>query len=187
MTSNDAKLGIGLATGMFFHAPAGTALPAYPSETLAAAWKKVGDITQDGITLATDKSVENLKNWANVIKRVILTDHTETIQAPVMDTTEDSLKVVLGPENVTVTPAGSGHGKKVKANLSSSSLPEPEAFLFLMKDGEDMIALGMTKGQINAIDNVSFAPGAAITWTPTITALDNSLVLITEDGVGSSS
>jgi hypothetical protein len=148
---------------------------------------KVGDITQDGITLATDKSVENLKNWANVIKRVILTDHTETIQAPVMDTTEESLKVVLGTANVTVTPAGTGHGKKVKAQLSSSSLPDPEAFLFLMKDGEDMIALGMTKGQINAIDNVSFAPGSAITWTPTITALDNSLVLITEDGVGSSS
>jgi hypothetical protein len=44
---SDVKLGIGLATGMFYHAPIGTAFPTYPAETLAAAWKKVGDVTAD--------------------------------------------------------------------------------------------------------------------------------------------
>ena len=41
MATHDAKLGIGKASGMFFHAPAGTALPTYPTETLANAWKHV--------------------------------------------------------------------------------------------------------------------------------------------------
>ena len=40
MASNDVNLGAGMATGMFFTAPAGTALPAYPSEELAADWKR---------------------------------------------------------------------------------------------------------------------------------------------------
>ena len=119
----DTKLGIGLATGMFYHAPAGTALPAYPGEALGASWKLVGDVTQDGITLTTDKSVENLKNWANVIKRVIMTDHSETIQSPLMDTTAEVLKTVIGKDNVTVTPANGSHGELVAANLSSGSLP----------------------------------------------------------------
>ena len=44
MASNNAKLGIGYASGMFYHAPAGTALPEYPTETLDAAWIEVGDV-----------------------------------------------------------------------------------------------------------------------------------------------
>ena len=145
----DVKLGLGLATGMFFHAPAGTALPTYPAEAL---------------------------------KRVILTDHSETIQAPIMDTTEESLKTVVGAENVTTTAAASGHGKLVKVNLSDGDLPEPEAFLWLMKDGDAMIAIGCERGQVTATENVSFAPGGAINWTPTITGLDDGFQLIMDEG-----
>ena len=181
MATHDTKLGIGLATGMFYHAPAGTALPTYPGEALVG-WTEVGDVTQDGITLALDKSTESLKNWANVTKRVILTDHTETVSAPIMDTTAEVFKTIVGEDNVTVTAATSSHGALVSVALSESSLPEAEAFLFLMKDEDDMIALGCTNGQITAIDNVTFAPNGAITWTPTITALESGWTLITDDG-----
>ena len=143
-------------------------------------------MTADGITLTMEKSTENLKNWANQLKRVILSDHSETIQAPIMDTTEEALKTVLGADNVTVTPAAGGHGKLIKASVSSSDLPDPEQFLFLMKDGDSMIAI-MCKGQIQSVEAVSFAPGASINWTPTITALDNSLDIIVDEGLGASS
>lgn len=182
MASNDTKLGLGLATGMFYHAPAGTVLPTYPAETLNSAWVEVGDVTQDGITLATDKSTENIKNWANVIKRVIMTDHAETISAPLQDTVEETLKVVLGEDNVTVTAANTTHGKLIDGHLSAGTLPEPEAFLFLMKDGDDMIMLGTKHGQITALDNISFAPNGAIVWTPTITAMEDGWHIIVDDG-----
>jgi len=178
----DTLLGIGLATGMFYHAPAGTALPTYPAETLDKAWAEVGDVSNDGITLGQDKSTETIKNWANVVKRNILTDHTETVQAPLMDTTEEVLKVCVGEDNVTVTAATSDHGKLIDAHLSAGNLPKPEAFLFLMKDGDNLIALGTSDGQITALDNVSFAPSGAITWTPTITAMEDGWHMITDDG-----
>ena len=113
----DVKLGLGLATGMFYHAPAGTALPAYPSEALGTAWKEVGDVSDAGITLALNKTTKNLRNWANVIKRVIMTEHSETIQAPIMDTTEEAFKAVVGEDNVTVTAPTSSHGTLVNVNL----------------------------------------------------------------------
>lgn len=168
----DVKLGTGLATGMFYHAPAGTALPTDPTAAIPAAWTEVGDVTDTGITLATDKSVTNLRNWANVIKRVIMTEHAETIQAPIMDTTEEVLKTVLGEDNVT-TASGI-----ITANLSAASLPDEEAFLFVMKDGDDMMMIGCTNGQITAVDNVTFAPGAAINWVPTITAMGDGFKFI---------
>lgn len=169
----DVKLGLGLATGMFYHAPAGTALPTDPTAAIPNTWTHVGDVSEDGITLATDKSVTNLKNWANKIKRSIMTDHSETIQSPLMDTTAEVLKVVLGEDNVTES------GTTVTANLSASDLPAQEAFLWVMKDGDDMMMLGCSYGQVTAVDNVSFAPGGAINWTPTITAMgDNGFQFI---------
>lgn len=178
----DVKLGTGQATGMFYHAPAGTALPQYPAAELGSAWTHVGDVTADGITLATNKSVTNLRNWANVVKRVIMTENSETIQSPIMDTTEEVLKTVVGAENVTTVAAASGHGKLSTVNLSPADLPAPEAFLWIMKDGDAMIAIGCTKGQVSAVENVPFAPNAGITWTPTITALEGGMKLILDEG-----
>lgn len=182
MASNDTKLGLGRATGMFYHAPAGTALPSSPADTLAQAWVMVGDVTEDGITLTTDKTTENLKNWALVIKRVIMTEHSETIQSPLMDTTEEVLKTCLGAANVSTTAASASHGKLVSANLSSNALPPEEAFLWIMKDGDDLMMIGCTRGQIMSMDAVTFAPADAIKWTPTITALGDGFQFVWDDG-----
>lgn len=182
MASNDTKLGTGLATGMFYHAPAGTALPSYPGETLPAAWKHIGDVTEDGIELANEKSVELLRNWAHVVKRAVAKDHTETIKSPIMDTTEESMKTVLGEANVAKVNATATHGKLLNVNLSAGDVPEAEAFLWLMKDGDDMMAIGCTRGQVTKVENVAFKPGEAVTWTPTITALGDGFKLIIDDG-----
>ncbi|MCH3961027.1 MAG: hypothetical protein LKE48_02695 [Solobacterium sp.] len=178
---SDIKLGTGLATGMMYHAPVGTALPTSPATKLDAAWKEVGDVSADGISLATDKKTDLLKNWANVVKRIIMTEHSETIGAPLIDTTEETLKTVLGSGNVTATAATADHGALITANLSASTLPDPEMYLFLMKDGEDMIGIG-GEGQITSVDKIAFKPGEAITWTPTITAVNDGFKLITDDG-----
>ena len=179
--THDVKLGIGDVSGMFYHAPAGTALPTSADATLGSAWKEVGDVAQDGITLSKDMSTENLRNWANMIKRIFVSEHTETIQAPIISTTVESLKTVLGADNVTES------GNTITASLSSATLPPEEAFLFRMKDDDDMIVIACTKGQITALDGVSFAPGSAITWTPTITALEDGWQLIVTNDNGASS
>lgn len=186
MSANETLLGLGLATGMAYHAPAGTALPAYPSAELDSAWVEIGDVTNDGVELATEKSSQALRNWANVIKRMVMTEHTETVKAPLMDTVEETLKAVLGAANVTVEPANAQHGKVVKASLSASDLPPAEAFLFLMKDGDNMIALGTSYGQVQSVENVAFKPGEGITWTPTITGMESGWQLITDDGQATS-
>jgi len=247
----DTKLGIGLATGMFFHATAGTNLPTYPGDVVGSngdgtttdkftatagqttftltesvnevititadgtailknnysitgtsltysgtsftggekieikyyvsAWRNVGDVSADGITLTTDKTTENIRNWANVIKRVIMTEHTETIKSPIQDTTEETLKLIVGADNVNITTATGSHGKFITANLSDGELPPSEAFLWLMKDGNDLMYVGCSEGQVSAVDNVSFAPGAAIVWTPTITAQGDGFIFATEE------
>jgi hypothetical protein len=39
-----------------------------------------------------------------------------------------------------------------------------------MKDGDDMIMIGTTRGYISELGEVAFQPNAAITWDATISA-----------------
>lgn len=178
---NDVILGLGNATGMFYHAPSGTAIPATASTDPGSAWVHIGDIDHDGITLSLSKDTETLKNWANKVKRVIMTNHEETVQCGVMDTTAESLAAVFGDDAVTETPATTAHGAQVSVDLSEDNLPAPEAFLFVMKDGDAMVVLGTTSGQISAIEDVTMTPDNGIVWKPTITTIAG-WVLLTDDG-----
>lgn len=180
MASNNVNLGIGLATGMFYTAPAGTALPAYPGDTLAADWTEAGAITADGITWSTGKDSEPLRNWAKEIERLVASDEGGTVNAPMMYTNEDTLKAIFGADNVTVTAADSDHGKLVSVTVEPGVSAGQMAFLFLMKDGDDMLMLGTTKGVVRDVDDVSFAPTEGITWTATIEAA--SWTFLKDDG-----
>lgn len=184
--NHDAKLGIGLATGMFYHAEAGTALPSSPLASLGASWEKVGDVDVSGITLNFNMNTQSFRNWANKVKRSAVTDYSGDVAVPIMDTTEESLTTVFGKDKVQAIPANSTHGKQVKVDLSMGELPPEEAYLFLMKDGDDAIMIGCTTGQIKNIDEVAMEPTNLIKWRPTIEAhLDSNgkeWVMLMDDG-----
>lgn len=168
--THDVNIGLGNATGMAYHAPAGTALPAYPGETLDNAWKEIGAISEDGITYGMNHELTPLRNWAKEIERLMPADGDSTIQAPFIDTSEETLKTLFGAENVIITAATSEHGKNISIAIDADTAPDAEAFLFLMKDGDDMIMIGSTRATVTAVDDITFSPSEAITWNATISA-----------------
>lgn len=169
MASNNVNLGIGLATGMFYTAPAGTALPAYPSDDLTS-WEEVGAITADGITWSSGKDSDPLRNWAKEVERLVASDEGGTVQAPLMYTNQKTLEAIFGASNVVVAAADSDHGDLVSVTVAPGVSASPAAFLFIMKDGDDMLMLGTSKGIVRDVDDISFSPTDAITWTATIEA-----------------
>ena len=180
MGSNAVKLGAGLATGMFFHAPAGTALPTYPTETLAEAWEEVGYVSQDGISWHHGRSGEPLKDWSNTIRRILDSTDDKTVTVPIISSTKEVLKTIFGADNVDETAATTGHGKLLSVSSEDGIMSGAESFLFLMKDGDDAIALGTTNGFVSALDDITFAPGSTITWNATINM--SNWTLIMDDG-----
>ena len=56
-----------------------------------------------------------------------------------------------------------------------------------MKDDDDVIIVACKKGQVTTLDSISFAPGGAIVWTPTITALEEGWQMIMSNDSGASS
>ena len=90
--------------------------------------------------------------------------------APIISTTKEVLQTLFGASAVVETAATSGHGKLEKIEVKEGVMSGEEAFLFLMKDGDDTFMLGTTKGFITNLDDISFAPGSAITWGATVSA-----------------
>ena len=178
MASNNVKLGTGLATGMFYHAPKGTALPTYPTESLAEAWSEVGYVSDEGITWHHGRSGESVKDWSNTIRRIINSSDDKTISVPIISTTKESLKTIFGADNVVETAATTGHGKLLTIT-SDSMMSGEEAFLFIMRDGDDSIAIGTTGGFISALDDITFS-GSTIIWNATLNM--SAWTMILDDG-----
>ena len=179
MASNKVNLGIGLASGMFYTAPAGTALPTDSSSSLTA-WTEVGAVTADGITWTPGKDSDPLRNWAKEIERLIASDEGGKVKAPLMYTEKKTLETIFGASNVDVQAATASHGATISVTVEPGVSASPLAFLFVMKDGDDMIFLGTTKGIITEIDDVTFSPSEAIIWNATIEAA--SWTLTKDDG-----
>ena len=180
MPTNTVNLGAGAATGMFFHAPKGTALPAYPTAELAAAWKEVGYVAEDGISWHHGRSSEALKDWSNTIRRQLQSTDDKTVTVPIISTTAEVLKTIFGESNVVSGAATADHGNLISVEVKEGTLSGEEAFLFLMKDGEDAFMLGTTSGFITTLDDIAFAPGAAITWNATVSG--NGWTFMKDDG-----
>ena len=170
MASNAVNLGVGNAAGYFYHAPKNTALPESPLATLGTGWEEVGYIAQDGITWHTGRTATPLKDWANKIRRQLQEDSTGTVEVPIISTTAEVLKTLFGENNVTEAAATTGHGKLASVDVEEGVVSEEEAFLFIMKDGDDAMMLGTTSGLITDVADISFAATDAITWSATVSA-----------------
>lgn len=178
--TNKVNLGIGLATGMFYTAPAGTALPTYPGETLAADWEEAGAINADGITWTPNKDSEPLRNWAKIVERLVAGDEGGLVAGALMYTVAKTLKTIFGDSNVTEVAATADHGNLISVTVAPGVSASPKAFLFLMKDGDDTIMIGTSNGILRDVEDITFAPTEAIVWPVTVEAA--SWTLVKDDG-----
>ena len=176
MATNAVNIGKGRSTGMFYTAVAGTAITTTLT-TIPADWTETGFISADGMELQLSRDVEEIKDWSNIIRRVILTDHDEKSSGSCISTTAEALSELFGENNVTVDSSG-----VITVDLSSGELPPEKAYLFVMKDGDDLMCFGCSKGQIYVTDNVSFTAGDGIEWPFEVTALDGGMKFVKVPG-----
>lgn len=167
-TTNTVNIGKGRASGMFLTAAANTALPTTLTEQAVSAWGTVvGYISDDGMTLNLSKDKQNIKDWSNTVRRVVMTDHEESASGSCISTDATALTNIFGSAAVSSSTAT----KTTTVNLSTNDLPAPAAYLWVMVDGDDLIAFGCKEGQISITDNVSFTAGDAIEWPFEVTAM----------------
>jgi hypothetical protein len=178
---SNVLVGAGLATGMFYTAPKGTALPSYPGASLTADWSEVGAITEDGISLSLPNG-DVIRNWALVAERKINTENGQ-VTAPIMYTTKKVLETLFGENNVSYVAANSSHGNVAGVTLAPDVSADAAAYLFLMKDGDSLAMLGSSDALITEIGDVAFSATEGATWEATI---DGTWTFMVDDGATTS-
>lgn len=101
MDASNVSFGKSKATGAVYIAPAGTTLPTNGTAALAATFKNMGYISEDGYTSSIETDTQQIRDWNG---RVVLegqSSYAETHTVNFIETNIDTLKVIYGAANVT--------------------------------------------------------------------------------------
>lgn len=91
----------GIAGGVWV-APKGTSAPTDSTTALASAFKCLGYINEDGVTVSTTRESDDVRDWGGDVILNPQTEYTDTLTFTAVEgVNEDVLKLVYGADNVT--------------------------------------------------------------------------------------
>ena len=195
MAPSTSKILVGApdrATGAIMAAPVGTALPTTAIVAPNVAFKDLGYISEDGLSLSQSSSWEKIKDWGGDQVRTFLSEFTGTLSWTFLETNDDALQAMYGAANVTVTAAGVSTGKYTDIKLNSTE-PTALSWIFNIADsvapGGDLarkIRIVVPNGQITERGDLSFSRNQAVMYPVTLEAYadasGNSVYIYTTDG-----
>ena len=194
MAVNNRQVYVGtpdqLTTGAVMHAPVGTQLPDLdditPSEvTINEAFEDGGYVSSDGVTLTPDMSTSDINDWSGALIRRVLESFNGEVAFTMIQSDATTFKMALGEEHVEVSAATADHGNQVMAKFGAH-LPDPEAWIFKMKDGAARILICLPNAQVTALEEVTFNATDPIGWAMTLSCYPDdagvSIYVLTDDG-----
>ena len=193
MTLNAAKVLVGTAdqTSTTGAVRNGTEITTIPS-TFSAAQTAVnaltgsGYVSEDGVSISTDYSVNDIKEWNGAVVRKVLESFTGEISWSMIQFDEQSWIQALGSSYVSKTAATTTTGEQLVIKMGNHLGPV-QAWGFALKDGNAKAFILVPRGQITAIDEITFNATEAASIPVTLSCYDdgtgNSIYIYTDDGV----
>lgn len=157
-------------TGAVYFAPIGDATATPPTDAstaLAAGWKDVGYISEDGVTEANDTESEEIKAWQNSdIVRKTITKNETSYNFTIIETNANALSLFYGKNvasgDTTHTIGGAVTGK-VKMVVD-------------VIDGSQHIRRYIPEAEVTERGEVTFAATDAVGYDVTVTAYPNTTI-----------
>ena len=166
-TAADVLVSSPLATGGVLTAPTGSTLPTDATTALDIAFVASGYVTEDGVTVTINKDTEDIFAWGGDKVRVIQTSHSAQIKLAFLESNEESLGVVFGADNVTVT------GDATVVKINSNVLPH-FALVLDMKDGDKRARVAAADVQVIEQGDMTFSHSDATGYEVTLECFPDS-------------
>lgn len=188
MSRNSANIFQGkpnITLGGLMGAVAGTALPTDITTAPNVAFKDLGAITEGGLVLSQDLSIDKIRDWNGDQMRTVLQEFSGTVQVSFLETTAEVLKAVYGAAQV-VTTATSGTPTKQAIKLGAW-LPPVMPFIANILDDVRAMRVVIPNGQITSRNDMNFTRNDPIEHGGTIECFPDasgvSIYIYTSDGV----
>ena len=151
-------------TGAVQWAPVGTTTPTDARSVLETPWKSGGYVNSDGVALAIDQETTTIDDWSLGHVRTLLQGFTGTVTFTFIQTDYETLCMIFGEDNVTLTPATADHGAIINVHIGPE-LPKALAYAINMKDGNQRIRLALPNAQATLDGDLTFKADEPISWS----------------------
>lgn len=156
--------------GVIYRAPLATTLPTDASTALAATYKSLGHLSEDGFTNNNTATSEDIREMGGQVVLTVQTEKNDTFAFTLIDALESEvLKAVYGSDNVDGTLAD---GLTVTANAA-----EPEEAVWVLETimrGGVLQRIVIPDGKVSEIGEIAYRRNEAVGYNLTITALPDS-------------
>ncbi len=136
---------------------------------LDATWAdSIGYVGEDGISVkGLIAAGDAIRDWAKKRIRTTSGDADPSISLPVIQVDEVMARMLVGTEDVTVTPATATSGKVIKIAFDGKPGPN-NALCFSMKDENRRVRVYVPSAQVTDLDDVEFVPDSANQFAMTL-------------------
>lgn len=150
--------------GYAYTLPLGVALPTNTTAPLAGSAEDLGFVSEDGLAISTDRSVEPIRDWNLDDVRLLLTEHSATITFTIISWTVAGLKAYFGAENVTETAS------EIIVKINGGEIGN-RAWVFNLKDLNRKRRVVIPNGAISSQGEITFVKGENTPLEIELTAL----------------
>lgn len=159
VTASKPKVG-----GAIYAAPLGTSLPTDASTSLAAAFKELGYISEDGITNSNSPESDVVKAWGGDTVLTLNQGKEDTFSMTLIEVMNlDVLKLVYGADNVTGTLAT---GITIKAN--SKDVAEQSIVIDMVLKGDVMKRIVLPQAKVSEVGDITYSDSDAVGYETTL-------------------
>lgn len=156
--------------GAIFVAPLGTSLPTTVSGALAAGFKALGYVSDDGLSNNNAPTTNSVKAWGGDTVLTLQTDRPDTFAFTLLEVlNEDVLKTVYGAENVEVDASGN-----ISVKATAEELPGYAWVVDMIVRGGRAKRIVIPNGTITDLGEITYKDDEATGYALTITDVPDS-------------
>ena len=151
--------------GGIYFAPAGTTLPTDATTALAAAFKNLGYVSEDGVTNSMSKETSEIKEWGGAVVDNVQTGYTDTFSLTFIESMNvDTLKAIYGDSNVTEASGA------ITVTVNASEAPAGVYVIDMIMKGNKLKRIVIPNGKVSELGDIVYKADEAVGYDVTIAA-----------------
>ena len=171
MNANNVTTGKRRTAGGIYRAASGTTLPTDATTSLAAAFKGIGYISEDGVTNSISKTPNEIKEWGGDTVDSEVSKQTDQFTFKSIESMNvDTLKAVFGDTNVTESTGA------ITILVKAGAFGEGVWVIDVAQKGGRLKRIVIPDGKITALGDIVYNGSEAVGYDITLSAFYDSTI-----------